>query len=427
MLDKIVPNNVFMKINNMIVILIPVITMAVLLSSCEKSDGNDLPGEPVEIIMESYQRDVISSANKFAFDLFSPVLSDNKGTENIMISPFSITSALSMTLNGAAGETFEAMRKGLGLEEQTLQQINETYLKLMTEMVPVDKRVTVEIANSIWVEKRLIVKQPFISALQAWYKAEARDIDVNNPGAVDMVNAWIADKTHDKITEMLDRLDPNLAMLLINAIYFNGKWKYQFDKDKTTAEAFYVTPSAPKSVPMMHLDEELRMTETENSKIVEIPYGQGNYSMVVVLPDEGTSADDVANSLTPGIWESWMESLEGNTVQVELSMPVFKYKYKRSLKDDLINLGMGIAFSNAADFSNISDQALQISRVLHETFIEVNEEGTEAAAATVVEIRFTSMPVTNIVTLDRPFLYFIRETSTGTILFMGKVADPTLN
>ncbi len=168
MLDKIVPNNVFMKINNMIVILIPVITMAVLLSSCEKSDGNDLPGEPVEIIMESYQRDVISSANKFAFDLFSPVLSDNKGTENIMISPFSITSALSMTLNGAAGETFEAMRKGLGLEEQTLQQINETYLKLMTEMVPVDKRVTVEIANSVWVEKRLIVKQPFISALQAW-------------------------------------------------------------------------------------------------------------------------------------------------------------------------------------------------------------------------------------------------------------------
>ena len=268
MLDKIVPNNVFMKINNMIVILIPVITMAVLLSSCEKSDGNDLPGEPVEIIMESYQRDVISSANKFAFDLFSPVLSDNKGTENIMISPFSITSALSMTLNGAAGETFEAMRKGLGLEEQTLQQINETYLKLMTEMVPVDKRVTVEIANSVWVEKRLIVKQPFISALQAWYKAEARDIDVNNPGAVDMVNAWIADKTHDKITEMLDRLDPNLAMLLINAIYFNGKWKYQFDKDKTTAEAFYVTPSAPKSVPMMHLDEKLRMTETENSKIV---------------------------------------------------------------------------------------------------------------------------------------------------------------
>lgn len=427
MLDKIVPNNVFMKINNMIVILIPVITMAVLLSSCEKSDGNDLPGEPVEIIMESYQRDVISSANKFAFDLFSPVLSDNKGTENIMISPFSITSALSMTLNGAAGETFEAMRKGLGLEEQTLQQINETYLKLMTEMVPVDKRVTVEIANSVWVEKRLIVKQPFISALQAWYKAEARDIDVNNPGAVDMVNAWIADKTHDKITEMLDRLDPNLAMLLINAIYFNGKWKYQFDKDKTTAEAFYVTPSAPKSVPMMHLDEKLRMTETENSKIVEIPYGQGNYSMVVVLPNEGTSAEDVANSLTPGIWESWMESLEVSTVQVELSMPVFKYKYKRTLNDDLIKLGMGIAFSDVADFSNISDQALQISRVLHETFIEVNEEGTEAAAATVVEIRFTSMPVTNIVTLDRPFLYFIRETSTGTILFMGKVADPTLN
>lgn len=416
-----------MKINNMTVILIPVITMAVLLSSCEKNDGKDLPGEPAEIILESYQRDVISSANRFAFDLFNPVLSDNKGTENIIISPFSITSALSMTLNGAAGETFEAMRKSLGLEESTLQQINDTYLKLMTELVPVDNRVTVEIANSVWVEKRLTVKQPFISALQTWYKAEARDIDVKSPGAVDMVNDWIAGKTHDKITEMLDYLDSDLAMLLVNAIYFNGKWKYQFDEDKTTEEPFYVTPSAPKNVPMMHLDEKLRMTETANSKIVEIPYGQGNYSMVVVLPDEGTSAEDVANSLTPAIWESWMENLEGNTVQVELSMPGFKYKYKRTLNDDLERLGMGIAFTGAADFSNISDQALQISRVLHEAFIEVNEEGTEAAAATVVEIRLTSMPETNMVTLNRPFLYFIRETSTGTILFMGKVADPALN
>ncbi len=401
--------------------------MAVLLSSCEKNDGKDLPGEPAEIILESYQRDVISSANRFAFDLFNPVLSDNKGTENIIISPFSITSALSMTLNGAAGETFEAMRKSLGLEESTLQQINDTYLKLMTELVPVDNRVTVEIANSVWVEKRLTVKQPFISALQTWYKAEARDIDVKSPGAVDMVNDWIAGKTHDKITEMLDYLDSDLAMLLVNAIYFNGKWKYQFDEDKTTEEPFYVTPSAPKNVPMMHLDEKLRMTETANSKIVEIPYGQGNYSMVVVLPDEGTSAEDVANSLTPAIWESWMENLEGNTVQVELSMPGFKYKYKRTLNDDLERLGMGIAFTGAADFSNISDQALQISRVLHEAFIEVNEEGTEAAAATVVEIRLTSMPETNMVTLNRPFLYFIRETSTGTILFMGKVADPALN
>ena len=401
--------------------------MAVLLSSCEKNDGKDLPGEPAEIILDSYQRDVISSANRFAFDLFNPVLSDNKGTENIIISPFSITSALSMTLNGAAGETFEAMRKSLGLEESTLQQINDTYLKLMTELVPVDNRVTVEIANSVWVEKRLTVKQPFISALQTWYKAEVRDIDVRGPGAVDMVNDWIAGKTHDKITEMLDYLDSDLAMLLVNAIYFNGKWKYQFDEDKTTGEPFYVTPSAPKNVPMMHLDEKLRMTETANSKIVEIPYGQGNYSMVVVLPDEGTSAEDVANSLTPAIWESWMENLEGNTVQVELSMPGFKYKYKRTLNDDLERLGMGIAFTGAADFSNISDQALQISRVLHEAFIEVNEEGTEAAAATVVEIRLTSMPETNMVTLNRPFLYFIRETSTGTILFMGKVADPALN
>jgi serine protease inhibitor len=300
----------------------------------------------------------------------------------------------------------------------------------MTEMVPVDNRVTLEIANSVWVEKRLTVKQPFITALQAWYKAEARNIDVTDPDAVNIVNGWIADKTRDKIKDMLDNLDPDLAMLLINAIYFNGKWRYGFDKENTLDEPFYVIPSAPKTVPMMHLTENLKAVRTNNLTIAEIPYGQGNFTMIVVLPDENVSTTDVAEELTPSLWQQWIGMLDNNTHKVNLSMPRFKYGYKRLLNDDLINLGMGIAFSDFADFSNISDQGLKINRVIHQTYIETNEEGTEAAAATVVEITLTSAnptPQVVTVTLDRPFLYFIRETSTGTILFMGRVSDPTLN
>lgn len=400
------------------------------MTSCEKKDTIEKSGDPVNITTEIYQKGVIDSANRFAFDLFKPALAAANGTENIMISPFSITSALSMTLNGATGKTFEAMRKTLGLEQKTLEQINNTYLKLMTEMVPVDKLVVVEIANSVWVEKRLIVKQPFITELQKSYKAEARDIDVTNPDAVNIVNGWIAEKTHNKITDMLDKLDPDLAMLLINAVYFNGKWRYRFDKAETREEPFYSTPSVSKTVPMMHQTENLKAVKSNNLTIAEIPYGQGNYTMVVVLPDENVTTSDVANALTPSMWQEWMGLLAENTHKVDLSIPRFKYMYKRLLNDDLIGLGMGIAFSDFANFDNISDQGLKISRVLHQTFIDTNEEGTEAAAATVVEIVLTSASPTPLVVkiiLDHPFLYFIRETSTGAVLFMGRVSDPTIN
>ncbi len=409
------------------IVLLPVLFMSSLLSSCDKTVMDDLPGDPVSITIEAFQKDIISSANRIAFELFKPAVLEGKGAENIMISPFSITSALSMTLNGAREGTFDAMLKALGLESKALQEINETYLKLLTEMVPVDEHVAVEIANSVWIEKRLSVKKAFISTLRKWYKAEAFNIDVNDANAVNMVNGWIAGKTHDKITEMLDYLDPDLAMLLINAIYFNGKWRYQFDKENTKDEPFFVTPSAPENVPTMHIRENLKVADVDDATIAEIPYGRGNYTMIVVLPAENTTAEKITAGLTQEIWNSWLDLLGDNTTEVDLSIPRFKYKYKRNLNEDLINLGMGVAFTGAADFSNISEQDLMISRVLHETFIETTEEGTEAAAATVVEIRVTSMPVIREVRLDRPFLYFIREVSTGTILFAGKVGDPGSN
>lgn len=398
------------------------------LLSCNKNDSHDInPGNPVAVSTEAYQKEVIDSSNRFAFDLFKPMLSETKGSENIMISPFSISSALSMTLNGASGETLDAMKKALGLEEKTVEQINSTYLKLMTEMVPVDERVELDIANSVWVEKKFEVKQDFIKTVEDSFKAEARNIDVNDANAVNTVNSWIADKTHDKITDMLESLDPALSMLLINAVYFKGMWRNQFDKSKTGDESFYVTPSAPVTVKMMHQEENMKVIKDNNQTIIELPYGQGNFSMLVVLPDEGYTISDAASLLTPQNWSSWLSQLESNTHKVELSMPRFKYGYKRLLNDDLINLGMGIAFTDMADFSKISDTPTMINRVLHQTFIETNEEGTEAAAATVVEMVNTSIgetPSVWVVNINRPFLYFIHETSTGTILFMGQVTNP---
>lgn len=416
-------------------LIVTVLASLVTMPSCKKIDKNDRsvdPGNPINISTEIYQQEVIDSSNKFAFDLFKSILSDTKGTDNIMISPFSISSALSMTLNGATGKTFEDMKKALRLDGKTLDQINATYLKLMKEMVPVDERVILEIANSVWVEKRLNVKQKFITDLKDWYKAEGRGIDVTDPEAVSMVNNWIAEKTHDKITDMLDKLDPDLAMLLINAVYFNGKWRYQFNKSETKEEPFNITASTSKIIPMMHQVENLKVAKDNKLTIVDIPYGQGNYSMLVVLPDAELNTSQAFASITPSKWSEWMDLLTYNIHKVELSIPRFKYQYKRLLNNDLINMGMDIAFSGWATFGNISDQGLRINRVIHQSFIENNEEGTEAAAATIVEMTFTTAgptpePKVWKVDIDRPFLYFIHETSTGTILFMGRVYDPTIN
>ena len=393
--------------------------------SCERLKDDPLPGDPVPIELTLKQKEVVDSANKFAFDIFKPIVGEAKGSENMMISPFSITSALSMVLNGAAGETFEAVRHTLRYDGKTIVEINDAYLKLLEEMIPVDERVTVEVANSVWAEKRLTIKQSYVDALEKWYLAEARNIDVSDPNAVDIVNEWIEDKTHDKIQDMLEYLSPDLAMLLINAIYFNGKWRYQFDTDDTQVRPFYVTPDDPVSVPMMYQEENFAVTRTGNATLIELPYGQGNYSMVVMLPDEGVSLAGAASTLSSENWSGWMTSLSLGASEVQLSLPKFEYEYKRELKDDLIALGMGIAFSGAADFSNITDQGIFISRVLHQTYIKTDEEGTEAAAATVVEFEFTSMPSTTVVNVNRPFLYFIRETTTGTIVFMGQVVDPS--
>lgn len=394
--------------------------------SCSKTDEN-LPTEPVPIDLTQDQTALIESGNSFAFDIFSQVLKSAGQNENIMISPMSISYALSMTLNGANGDTRAAMLEALRLNGISVDAINNSYKNLTEALLSVDKRVLISIANSVWTENDFAVKQAFIDILTNYYEAESKSFDINDSSVPDKINAWIEDKTNGLIKEMIDKLEDNTVMLLINAIYFKGKWKSEFDESKTVEMPFYKTASGQVDVPMMRQETEFSVYQGDGFVLAEFPYGQGNFVMDVVLPDEQDGLTNTLSSVTDANFTSWISQLSKR--KTDVSFPRFKYGFKKKLKDVLSDMGMGIAFTDDADFSNISDQYdLLINDVTHQSFIETNEEGTEAAAATVVEIGLTSMPPASLVyKMDHPFMYIIRETTTNSIIFMGRVSDPSIN
>jgi serine protease inhibitor len=406
--------------------LLSFIVLSLIFFSCNKTTDENLPVEPVPINLTADQVSLIQSENTFAFDIFKKILENSGESENVIISPLSISCALSMTLNGANGTTRDAMLEALRLNGLTPENINNSYKDLSEALLNVDKRVLIDIANSVWSERNFEVKTPFKNILTDYYNAESKAFDITDPLAYREINTWIEDKTNGLIKNMLDGISDNTVMLLVNAIYFKGKWKSQFDKSNTVNKPFYKNDGTSNEVPMMKQVSNYKVFSGEGFVLAEFPYGQGNFVIDVILPD----GQNGISALTPLLNDESFNGLLSHMAEREtdLTFPRFKYGYKQELKDILTEMGMGIAFSDDADFSDISDLSLLINKVLHQAFIETNEEGTEAAAATVVEVGTTSFPPSPIIlNVDHSFIYFIRETSTNSILFMGRVADPLAN
>ncbi len=406
--------------------LVASLAISMIFLSCEKNPDNKLPDQPVPIDLTLKQVSLIESANSFAFDIFREVLKSAPDSKNIIISPLSISCALSMTLNGANSATRDSMDKALRLKNITIDELNQSYKDLTAALLSVDKRVLISIANSVWIKNDFAVKKPFTDILAGFYNAESKSFNINDATVPAQINTWIESKTNGLIKDMIDKLNDNTVMLLINAIYFKGKWTVQFDKNATSTRPFSRPDGSNVSVPSMHQSEIHKVYQGNGFVLAEIPYGQGNFVIDILLPDNNNLA-----SVTSLLTDTGFKNMENNLSnrKVNLYLPRFKYGYKKTLKEVLSLMGMGIAFTDAADFSNISDIGLLINEVTHQAFIETNEEGTEAAAATVVDIGLTSLgPDTPIlIDINRPFIYFIRETTTNSILFMGKVADPLVN
>jgi serpin B len=369
---------------------------------------------------------LVESENSFAFDIFRLILENTDESENIIISPLSISYALCMALNGADGATRDSMLNTLKIDGITPEEINKPYKDLTRTLFSVDTSVKISVANSVWTENTFIVKRSFIDILTSYYDSESKQFDISDiSAACNSVNKWIVSETSGLIKNMLvpDDLDELTKLLLINAICFKGKWQKQFNPDNTSEDHFCKPSGAEIVVPMMKYADTINYYKGDGFSLAEFPYGQGNFVMDIILPDTKTGTFELLPSVNEGAFNDWVSQLEKRTINV--SLPRYKYGSHKHLKDNLTNMGMGIAFSGEANFTKISDYRLHIYDVIHQAYIESNEEGTEAAAATIVIFGGQCCGVTPpFFYADHSFLYIIREIKTNAIIFMGRVADP---
>ena len=361
--------------------------------------------------------------NAFGFDLYANVLGGYP-SENVFISPTSIAMALAMTLGGAGGTTEEAMLRVMNLEGIDAAIRDECNRALLDSLMDTAHGIELSIANSLWLRPGFPFHPDFIERSTRTFSADAFNVlDAAR------INGWVSEKTREKIKNIVGDVRPDDIAYLVNAIYFKGIWTKAFDPEKTAETDFHLSDGRTVTVPMMEQSGRYRYLENEYMQAVGLPYGDESMRMYLFLPKPGLDLDAIHGRLNGESWRTWMKGFASREGTVGL--PRLRLEFRTSLVDALASLGMEVAFSSErADFSRMCDLSrgnVSIGDVLHKTFVEVNEEGTEAAAATAVVMRLTAVqerpePFTMI--MDRPFLMVIRDEKSGTVLFVGSIYDP---
>lgn len=396
---------------------------ALVLSACtgssEPATGplGSLPRE-----LSAAEQAVVEAGNRFAFDLFRQVgATDENG--NVFLSPVSASMALGMAMNGARGETLDEMRETLGYGALELQQINTSYRDLTRLLVQLDPDVDMRVANSLWYHQGFPFEESFFQVAREYFSARVEPVRMVQED-VGTINDWVSEATAGRIPTIVEQISADEVMFLINAVYFKGAWSEPFDPSMTRDEPFHLESGGTRMVPMMKASGTQRYTRGDTYEAVDLPYGNEAFSATFVLPTEGLSVDELVASLDEQQWSTLVRGLQES--RLDLAVPRFRLEYEQELSEALQALGMQRAFvRGGADFSGMSashGEELYLSSVLQKTFVEVNEEGTEAAAATSVGVSVTSLPPT--LRIDRPFLFAIRENFSGAILFIGKIVNP---
>jgi len=425
-----------MKINRYIYLPLTLL-LTISLTACDLQSNMTDPEVNQEVFerrelprsLSESEAQIIDGTGYFGFNLIHELI-DRTPDDNHFISPLSIIMAYGMAMNGAESETYSQMQDVFGMSDLTREDINQAALDLIELLTDFDEEVQFNIANSIWIRDTFDVEQDFIDTNQHYFKALVEKSDFSDPATVDMINQWVSENTEGLIDEIAEApIDPLTVMFLINAIYFNGEWTFQFDPDHTEIKPFYPTEGTPIDVDMMRLDgtENLQYTSGDDYQAINLFYGDAGFAMTLVLPDENANLDTWLQGIS---WDDWKAITSSfGKAAVNLEMPKFELEYEiDGFKEILQSLGITDAFDPAAsDFSRINSiyDDLYISDTKHKSFIRVDEEGTEAAAVTSIEMGVTSAPQTIDLRFDRPYFYVIREVESNTILFMGTMANPS--
>ncbi|MFO7639653.1 MAG: serpin family protein [bacterium] len=402
------------------IILSVLLTAAGCAGSAKPAAEAEPPAEPVPA------ERLVEAGNRFGIRLFTE-LREEAPEANLFISPPSIALALAMAWNGAQGETREAMAAALELAGLDPAGVSRANADLLEALRTGDEEVTLEIANSLWVRRGIPLGKEFVRVNAEHYEARLAELDFGSPEAVETINRWVSDRTRGRIPDIISRLNPDDVLVLLNAVYFKGAWTEAFEPGLTSEREFTSAAGATQRGPMMAKNGEFQYREADGFQAVRLPYGGGDIAMYVLLP--GDDLAGLAGRLEPGEIERW--AVEMRTMKGELVLPRFKLEYAQKLNEVLKRVGMEVAFDPArADFSGMvepgANLALFISEVMHKSFVEVNEEGTEAAAATSVTVTLTAMPVQEErfrMVCDRPFIYLIRDDRTGALLFLGALNE----
>ena len=415
--------------------------LALLVTAGCKSDGDEpipepkpkpTPGATVDttrhitpvVPVELKKAEKVARDNAFTFDLFRAVRKHSTDA-NVFISPLSVSMALNMTLNGAVGATADEMRAALRESGYSTADINTYCQSLREALLRADPKTTIGIANSIWYRQGATVKAPFIEANRTYYDAKVQALDFSSPTATATINGWCAQKTNNKIKEIVKQVDPATFMYLINAVYFKGAWTTRFEKKNTRSADFHRADGSTQQVQMMYLRDTFRCASGDVCDYLEMDYGNHAFSMVIMLPKDGKTTRDVIATMDGKKWADAMQSL--TLKEIPVFLPRFKAECEYPMHEHILpDMGMKLPFnSELADLSGIADISafgrLFISSVIHKTFVQVDEEGTEAAAVTSIDI--VGSNESSFFIVDRPFLFVIREKSTGVILFIGEIGE----
>lgn len=402
---------------------ITALSLLCILAACQSDDNSSPQPKPrKDIALTRAEQEMMDLGTDFAFRFFNQVCKTEVEKPNLFISPLSASLCLSMIANGALGNTLSEMTDVLGFSGYSLEEMNNYNKKLVEALLDLDNTTQLGIANSIWIKKGFGVHDDFVSVNKKMYDAQVQELDFASPKAPDIINGWCAGKTNNCIPKVLNEIPETARLYLLNALYFKGIWKNQFKKSDTAEEAFTNADGSKSTVHMMNLrDERFNYAENEYFSMAELPYGNEAFSMVVLLPAEGKSLDECLPQLNDERWGEWNSSLSSSALNLKL--PRFEMEYDKELIDDMMVMGMQEAFTPSADFSGMADEDLFISLLQQFTYVKVNEEGTEAAAVTVGGMDVVAPGPSMVIPfyVDRPFIFLIKEKSTGVILFMGKV------